>query len=284
MRWQGRRQSANIEDRRGMRPGKRTMVGGGCGMLILIIVIALLGGDPLQFISSLPQQPDQTAVQGQAPGNDEVRQFISTVLADTEDVWTTLFRQAGSEYRPPRLVLFSGSTPMPGGVATTASGPFYLPLNQTVYLDFAFFEQMRQRFGMQGDFAVAYVIAHEVGHHVQHLLGITDQVHRQKGRISEKQYNELSVRLELQADYLAGVWAHHAQKRWNILEEGDIEEAINAASTVGDDNIQAKTSGRIVPDAFTHGTSKQRIRWFVMGLRSGDPNAGDTFSVAYSQL
>lgn len=270
-----------------MSPRGRTLVGGGFGMIILLVVFALLGGDPIALLQQLPL--DQTTQPGyeqsaDAPDNDEVRRFVATVLADTEDVWGNLFSQSGYQYVPPKLILFSGATEMPGGMATTATGPFYLPVNKTVYLDFAFFEQMRRRFGMQGDFAAAYVIAHEVGHHVQHLLGLTDHVHSRRGRVSEVEYNELSVRLELQADFLAGVWTHHAHKQWNILEEGDIEEAIRAAEIVGDDNLQRSTSGHVVPDSFTHGTSQQRKRWFMKGLKSGDISVGNTFTILYSQL
>ncbi len=256
-------------------------------MIILLVVFALLGGDPIALLQQLPveeiTQPGQHQT-AEPPGNDEIRQFVATVLADTEEVWSEIFAQAGSEYIPPKLVLFSGATEVPGGVATTASGPFYLPANQTVYLDFDFFGQMRQRFGMHGDFAAAYVIAHEVGRHVQKLLGLTDHVHSQRGRVSEAEYNELSVRLELQADFLAGVWAHHAQRQWDILEEGDIEEAISAAEIVGDDNLQRATSGRVVPDSFTHGTSAQRKRWFMKGFNTGDISVGNTFTIPYSQL
>lgn len=251
-------------------------------MVILLLVFALLGGGPIALLQQLP--PDQQAPQSyeqasEPPGNNETRQFVATVLADTEEVWGDLFAHSGSQYKPPRLVLFTGATEMPGGVATTATGPFYLPANQTVYLDLGFFDERKQRFGFHGYFAAAYIIAHEVGLHVQHLLGLTEHVHSQRGRVSEAEYNELSVRLELQADFLAGVWAHHDQSRWNILEEGDIHETLDAAAIVGDDHLQKATTGRVVPDAFTHGTSAQRKHWFMKGFESGNMSAGNTFTI-----
>lgn len=262
------------------------MIGGGIGTIVIVLLFVLLGGDPREIMSLVDatstSQP--TGAESAAPGNDETRQFVSTVLGDTEDVWTQVFAERGWQYRTPRLVLFSGVTQMPGGAANAATGPFYLPTDQTVYLDFSFFDEMAQRFGAPGDFAAAYVIAHEVGHNVQHQLGITDQVHAKQGRISQDEYNRLSVRLELQADFLAGVWANHAQKQWNILEEGDIEEAIRAATAIGDDRLQRQSQGYVVPDAFTHGTSEQRVKWFTRGYKSGRIEDGDTFSIPYGQL
>jgi len=259
------------------------MVGGGLGLILVLALALFTGADPLRLIQDLGM--DQSAPvtqQGAPPANDNIRQFVSTVLADTEEVWTEAFAKSGRKYVPPRLVLYSGVTPMPGGMAQGGSGPFYLPTDQTIYLDFSFFEQMHRQFGMTGDFAAAYVIAHEVGHHVQHLLGLTDRV---QGRgMSEAERNQMSVRLELQADFLAGVWAHYAQQRWDILEEGDLEEAINAAETVGDDRLQKATRGYVVPDSFTHGTAEQRRRWFMKGLRSGDLSQGNAFEVPYDQL
>ncbi len=288
MRWRGRHQSSNIEDRRGqpMR-GRPVMMGGGIGMLVLIVVFTLLGGDPIQLLDQIGTQQSTTQYEQQSPGvpqDSEPREFVATILADTEVVWTDLFQASGKTYEAPRLVLYSGMTQIPGGVAQSATGPFYLPTDRTVYLDFSFFEEMHRRFNASGDFAAAYVIAHEVGHHVQHLLGLTTKVHQQRRRISETEYNKLSVRLELQADFLAGVWAHHADKRWQILEEGDIDEAIQAASAIGDDRLQKQSHGRVVPDAFTHGTSKQRVRWFMKGFKSGDLQQGDTFSMPYEAL
>jgi len=286
MRWEGRRQSENVEDRRGMSPAGRTLVGGGLGLILVLAFALFTGADPLRLIQDLGMDQQVSAPQQRQPGqpaaDDNIRKFVATVLADTEDVWTEAFAKSGRKYVPPRLVLYSGVTQVPGGMAQGASGPFYLPADQTVYLDFSFFDQMRRQFGMHGDFAAAYVIAHEVGHHVQHLLGLTDLVHGR--RMSEAQRNQMSVRLELQADFLAGVWAHHAQQRYDMLEEGDVEEAINAAETVGDDRLQKATRGYVVPDSFTHGTAEQRRRWFMKGFRSGRLSDGNAFEVPYSQL
>ncbi len=267
-----------------MSAGGRTVIGGGMGLLLILAFALFTGEDPLRLMNELGVEPQITQQQTAPPADDNVRQFVATVLADTEEVWGEAFARSGKTYAPPRLVLFSGATPMPGGVAQTATGPFYLPTDQTIYLDFAFFDQMRQQFGMEGDFAAAYVIAHEVGHHVQHLLGLTDKVHGAYGRVSDEEFNQMSVRLELQADFLAGVWAHHAQKRWDMLEEGDIDEAINAAETVGDDRLQAATRGVVVPDSFTHGTSEQRRRWFLRGFQTGSLAAGNTFGMPYERL
>jgi predicted metalloprotease len=204
--------------------------------------------------------------------------FVSVVLADTEDVWHTLFRQEGLRYREPKLVLFSDATQSACGFAQSASGPFYCPADEIVYMDLDFLQAMQRHLGAPGDFAIAYVIAHEVGHHVQKLLGIMDKTNRMRQQLSKREYNRLMVRLELQADFLAGIWAHHAQRMKNILEEGDIEEGINAASAVGDDRIQKRSRGYVVPDSFTHGTSKQRSHWFVKGFKTGDLKQGDTFA------
>ena len=297
MRWKGRRQSTNVEDRRGQggrmiaTGGRPVALGGGCGTLVLVLVLAyFFNADPVQLLETVNQiegglQQSNTQVErAPADPNDEVGAFVKTLKADTEEVWSEVFAEYGKSYKPARLVLFSGQTQYPGGVASSATGPFYLPYDETVYLDTSFFEEMRDQFRAGGDFAYAYVLAHEVGHHVQNLLGYTDKVHGQRGRIPTAQYNQLSVRLELQADFLAGVWAHHAEQKWKILEEGDIEEAMNAANAIGDDRLQKQAQGRVVPDAFTHGTSEQRMRWFMKGLRSGRLEAGDTFSVAYEKL
>lgn len=285
MKWSGRRQSTNVEDRRGMSPAGRTVIGG-TGLLIIIAIALFTGADPIRLMDDLGVDTGAGPARTQtAPAaDDNIRQFVATVLADTEDVWTEAFAKSGKRYTPPRLVLYSGSTPMPGGMAQGATGPFYLPTDQTIYLDFSFFEEMRRQFGMTGDFAAAYVIAHEVGHHVQHLLGLTDRVHGAMGRTSKTEYNQMSVRLELQADFLAGVWAHHAQQRWDILEEGDIDEAINAAETVGDDRLQSATRGHVVPDSFTHGTADQRRRWFLKGFKSGRLSEGNAFDLPYDRL
>ncbi len=211
------------------------------------------------------------------PAEEELAKFVRVVLAETEDVWKELLAAEGVQYREPTLVLFTGQVPSACGFASSATGPFYCSLDQKVYLDLSFFEQMKRRYGASGDFAQAYVVAHEVGHHVQNLMGITDQVQGQQGRISQEAYNQLSVRLELQADYLAGVWAHHAQRNWQVLEPGDIKEAINAATAIGDDRLQMQAQGYVVPESFTHGTSEQRVRWFYKGLQSGDITGGNTF-------
>ncbi|MBX3450078.1 MAG: neutral zinc metallopeptidase [Planctomycetaceae bacterium] len=286
MRWQGGRQSGNVEDRRGT-PGRPVMAGGGIGMLVLIIIVILLGGDPRALLQNLPQQPPQQAgpVDPEvAAADDELKQFVSVVLADTEDVWNQLFQEMGSQYPDPALVLFSGQTRSACGFASAAMGPFYCPADQKVYIDLAFYDEMKTRFGAPGDFAQAYVIAHEIGHHVQNQMGILDKVHSLQGRVSKAEYNEASVRLELQADYLAGVWAHHAQRLRNILEPGDIEEALNAASAIGDDRLQKQSQGYVVPDSFTHGTSAQRSRWFRKGLESGRVEDGNTFDIPYDEL
>lgn len=256
-------------------------MGGGLGVIILVIVVALLGGDPM----SLLQQLDTGATVSQSSGpveltaeQQQMSQFVSVVLADTEDVWNALFRQMGKQYEEPNLVLFSGSVQSACGYASAASGPFYCPADRKVYVDLVFYEELKRKFGAPGDFAQAYVIAHEVGHHVQNLLGTSRQVQSMRGKVSEEDYNKLSVRLELQADYFAGVWAHHAQRMKQILEEGDIEEAMQAANAIGDDTLQKRARGYVVPDSFTHGTSEQRQRWFLKGLQSGDISGGDTFN------
>ena len=267
------------------------MVGGGLGVLVLVIIVALLGGDPRKLLQNLPQNQPGAEAPGQDapidPANDpqrELKQFVAVVLADTEDVWTELFRELGSEYKKPKLVLFSGRVQSACGMASAAVGPFYCPADRNLYLDMTFFNEMKERFNSPGDFAQAYVIAHEVGHHVQKLMGISDQVDAKRRSLSEEEFNKVSVKLELQADYFAGVWAHHAQKKRNILEEGDIEEALNAATAIGDDRLQEQGQGYVVPDSFTHGTSEQRVRWFTRGLKSGDMRDGDTFKVAYEDL
>lgn len=276
MRWKGRRQSTNVEDRRGSTPKK--VVGGGVGAVVIALIIYLLGGNPGDFVNvSQVDQGYQTSYQGSAEEN-ELAQFVGVVLADTEDVWDTIFNQAGKHYRKPKLVIFSDQVQSACGFSSAATGPFYCPGDEKVYIDLMFFQDMQRRLGAHGDFALAYVIAHEVGHHVQNLLGITNQVMAMRGRVSQVEFNKYMVRLELQADFFAGVWAHHAQKMKNILEEGDIEEAVNAASSVGDDRLQKRSQGYVVPDAFTHGTSEQRMRWFYKGFQTGDVNQGDTFS------
>jgi predicted metalloprotease len=260
--------------------------GGGVLGLILILVVILLGGDPRPLLQEMQNSPpaQQAGPAEVNPAEDESAAFVSVVLADTEEVWGQLFRGMGKEYREPKLVLFRDQVRSACGFQSAATGPFYCPPDQHVYIDLSFFEEMKSRLGAPGDFAQAYVIAHEVGHHVQQQLGISDDVHYQQSRASEAEANELSVRLELQADFFAGVWAHHAERNWQILEEGDVQEALNAATAIGDDRLQLKSRGFVVPESFTHGTSEQRSRWFLRGLKSGDMTAGDTFGVPYGQL
>lgn len=284
MRWQDREQSSNVEDRRRVTPG-RVATGGGLGIVIVLGIMMLMGADPQTLLnvvlqSSPPSAPASFPDAGSIPPGeqDELARFVGVVLADTEKVWHEQFRRMGRTYREPQLVLFSGRVRSAYGLASAATGPFYCPADQKVYVDLDFYRELKERFKAPGDFAQAYVLAHEVGHHVQKLLGITDKVDAMRGRLSEVEFNQLSVRLELQADFLAGMWAHHAQQQWNILEPGDIEEALNAASAIGDDRIQRQTQGHVVPDSFTHGTSAQRIRWFRRGLETGDFAQGDTFS------
>ncbi|RXF67309.1 neutral zinc metallopeptidase [Arcticibacter tournemirensis] len=276
MRWIGRRSSGNLEDRRG--GGGRYALGGGVGIIVVIVAL-LLGKNPQELMNAIPgQEQEQTATSGTP--NDEQGKFVDAVLVDTEDVWNELFSQMGSQYKEPNLVLFTQSTSSGCGFAGAATGPFYCPADEKVYIDLSFYDDLKTRFNAPGDFAMAYVIAHEVGHHVQNLMGITDKVDRMRGNISESEYNKMSVRLELQADFFAGVWAHHDQKMKNILEEGDIEEALQAANAVGDDRLQKQSSGTVTPDAFTHGTSEQRMRWFKKGFETGDIKQGDTFAAS----
>jgi predicted metalloprotease len=275
MKWQGRQGSDNVEDRRGMSRGKMAL-GGGIGTIVIALIVLLLGGDPSQLLNTV--QNGSEAEQVQATTEEaEMTQFVSVVLKDTETVWGKIFNQWGSEYRQPTLVLFREQVESACGFASSASGPFYCPGDEKVYIDLSFCDQLRTKFGANGDFAVAYVIAHEIGHHVQNQLGILKKVDSQRSRLSEKRANQLTVRLELQADFLSGMWAHYAQEMLNTLETGDVEEALNAAAAVGDDNLQMKYQGRIVPDAFTHGTSAQRKEWFRKGLETGDIEQGDTF-------
>ena len=278
MLWQGRRQSSNVEDaRRG--GGKGIAVGGGIGTVIFVVAYLLLGGDPAALVDSSQQAEvgGPAQVDSSAP-RDELSQFVGVVLADTEDVWHQVFRQMGRQYQEPKLVLFADQTRSGCGFASAASGPFYCPADRRVYIDLSFYRTLQQRFGAPGDFAQAYVIAHEVGHHVQTLLGISDRVQSARGRVSEAEYNRLSVKLELQADFFAGIWAHHADRAKGVVEPGDIEEALRAASAIGDDKLQRQSQGYVVPDSFTHGSSEQRVRWFRKGYETGDFRQGDTFS------
>lgn len=287
MRWEGGEQSSNVEDRR-RAGGVGGMMGGrgiGMGALLVALLAGLIFGvNPLQLIGMLgaggpvqvQQQPAPTAQQPAA--NDRDLQFTKTILRDTEVVWDKLFRDAGGNYIQPKLVLFSGYTPTACGTGQSAMGPFYCPLDQKVYLDTQFFDTLRNELGGGGDFAEAYVIAHEVGHHVQQQMGILDKVHAMRGRLSQTQQNALQVRVELQADCFAGVWAHHAEAQRKILEQGDIEKAMNTAARIGDDALQKRAQGHIVPDSFTHGSSAQRVRWFTTGLQTGSVKACDTFN------
>jgi predicted metalloprotease len=313
MRWRGRRQSSNIEDRRGesrraglpfpfptgrgggmrLPTGRRSGGIGIMGVLIILGLMYFLGVDPsaiMQGGDTGIQLPDartgtsrgstRKASRPATSGDDDLKSFVSVVLADTEDVWNSLFRRNGRDYREPKLVLFSGATRSACGTGLAQMGPFYCPLDQKVYIDLGFYKELRNRFRAPGDFAQAYVIAHEVGHHVQKLLGIADKVQQLKGRVSQREANALQVRMELQADCLAGMWAKHANRTKDILEPGDIEEALKAASAIGDDRIQNQQQGYVVPDSFTHGSSKQRVHWFRRGFEAGDMQQCDTFNAS----
>jgi predicted metalloprotease len=282
MRWSGRRQSTNVEDRRGMPVAG--IAGGGILAVVAILYALFTGQDPTRLLEQLPTAGADDQARGAVdPAQEPVREFTAVVLADTEDVWGALFPQAfGQPYEQPRLVLFTGQVDSACGLASAAVGPFYCPRDHQAYLDLDFFGQMQDELGAPGDFAMAYVIAHEIGHHVQNLVGVMDQVDRASGGASA---NEMSVRLELQADYLAGVWAHHAQRMKGILESGDVEEALGAASAVGDDTLQARQQGYVVPDSFTHGRSEQRLKWFRRGWETGDVSGmKELFDVAYGRL
>jgi uncharacterized protein len=288
MKWEGQRQSDNVEDRRGSGGGGGGFrIGGGRGIGLGTVVIALVAGwifgiNPLTLLGvlgggAIEPASTQSAPAQRPPADDAVASFVSTVLASTEDTWSQVMQQGGAPYRAPRLVLFRGATPTACGTGQSAMGPFYCPGDQKVYIDLGFFDTLRARMGAPGDFAQAYVIAHEVGHHVQNLLGITGKVDGMRGRVGEAQMNALSVRVELQADCFAGVWAHHSQQAKGWLERGDIEEAMNAAAQIGDDNLQRKSQGTVVPESFTHGTSAQRQSWFRRGLESGSVAQCNTF-------
>ena len=281
MRWRTGRRSSNVEDRRGVRLGGRRAAGGGLGLIVIIIIAVLLGADPIKLLSDISSTGvDQSSYYEQQPisGEDqELADFVSVVLADTEDTWTEIFAQYNGSYREPTLVLFSGAVESACGYAQSAVGPFYCPGDQKVYIDLSFYRDLKNRYNAPGDFAQAYVIAHEVGHHVQNLLGISEQVYKAQQRSSQTEANKLSVMQELQADCFAGVWAHNAHESRQILEEGDIEEGLNAASSIGDDRLQRQAQGHVTPDSFTHGSSAQRVRWFKKGLDSGDIEACNTF-------
>jgi len=281
MRWQSGRRSSNVEDRRGLRV-PRKVTGGGIGIVLIALIAMYFGIDPAMILD-MGQQTNvglsPPSTQGvRVPGDDQLAEFVSVVLADTEDTWHDLFRGMGKTYREPSLVLFSGAVNSACGFAQAAMGPFYCPRDQKVYIDLSFYRDLKTRHQAPGDFAQAYVIAHEIGHHVQTLLGTSQKVHELRGRASEADANKLSIRQELQADCLAGVWAYHADRTRQILEEGDIEEALNAASAIGDDRLQRQARGYVTPDSFTHGSSAQRVRWFKRGIKSGDLSRCNTFS------
>lgn len=279
MKWEGRRQSKNFEDRRGMSPTGKVVAGGGAVGIIFLLIQLFLGGDSEQITKALESQlTQQSTVQGSTELTAEEKkmgEFVSVVLADTEDVWHKLFRAGGSTYREPKMVLFKDAVRSACGGANSSSGPFYCPADETVYMDLSFFNVLRQKFGAKGgDFAIAYVIAHEVGHHVQHQQGLLREVQKIRQQLPQAEGNKVHVAMELQADFYAGVWAHHIK---NYLEEGDLEEALNAAAVVGNDNMQKKIQGYVVPESFTHGTSEQRMYWFSRGFKTGDISSGDTY-------
>jgi predicted metalloprotease len=276
MRWEGRRQSEHVEDRRSV--GQQVVVGGGLLTLLFMIVLMFLGVDPMKALQVAPDAAGPAGVQEQAgkPLDDEIGKFIKTIAADNEDVWGKIFpRIFKRRFSPPKLVMFTGKVRSGCGLADAGAGPFYCPLDRTVYIDPVFYEELKRRFEAPGDFAQAYVIAHEVGHHVQNLLGISNQVQSMRPRLSEVDYNKLSVRMELQADFLAGVWAHHMARYAQNIDEADIREAVNAAAQIGDDKIQKRMQGYVVRESFTHGSSEQRVRWFLYGLKTGDPTLMD---------
>ena len=277
MLWQGRRGSSNVDDRRGVSGGQVAVGGGIIGMIALVLNF-LLGGDSSQLPQLPMGGPSKELTAEEKAADDQRAQFVKVVLADTEDIWNVIFQKMGKDYPEPTLVLFRDAVQSGCGNASSASGPFYCPADQKVYIDLSFYQDLQTRFQAPGDFAMAYVVAHEVGHHIQNYLGISERVQRLRGQVSEEEYNKNSVRLELQADFLAGVWAHHAQQMKNILEEGDIEEALNAANAIGDDRLQREAQGHVVPESFTHGTSAQRMYWFKKGFQTGDINQGDTFN------
>jgi predicted metalloprotease len=276
MRWRGERESDNVEDRRGMSGGGKVAVGGGLGAIIIVVIGLLTGKDFSSLLSTGPEtNTTQTSNGPRAPrADDSTAQFVRVVLASTEDVWGKIYSDNGQQYETPKLVMFDEAIQSACGNASSAMGPFYCPGDHKVYIDLSFCNELRERFNAPGNFAVAYVVAHEVGHHIQSLMGISEKMQAQRARMSEADYNKLSVKLELQADFLAGVWANHANKMRHILEPGDLESALTAANAIGDDKLQKEAQGYIVPDAFTHGTSQQRMYWFKKGFETGDLNQG----------
>ena len=280
MLWKGRRGSTNVDDRRGLSGGGMAAGGGVVALLIYLVYSFLGGGDgsaPPPNLPGIGTTTEQLSPEEQA-ADDERAEFVKVVLAETEDVWNKIYAEQGQDYQEPRLVLFRGGVQSACGSASSAMGPFYCPGDNQVYIDLSFYQDLQRRFNAPGDFAMAYVIAHEVGHHIQNLNGTSQKMHNLRQQVNEREYNRYSVMMELQADFLAGVWAHHTQKMKNILEPGDIEEALNAANAIGDDKLQQESQGRVVPDAFTHGTSAQRVYWFKKGYETGDIRQGDTFN------
>ena len=278
MDWRGRRESGNVEDRRGISGGQVAAGGGVIGVIFLLVNFFLGGGDVSDLQQALPQEQQQELTAEQKAIDDERASFVKVVLADTEDVWDKIFAENNRAYEKPILVLFRNATESGCGYASAATGPFYCPGDSKVYIDLSFAEELQKRFQAKGDFALAYVIAHEVGHHVQHLMGTAAKMQRLRQQVSETEYNKYSVRLELQADFYAGLWAHYNKKMKNVIHASDIEEALSAANAIGDDRLQRESQGRVMPDAFTHGTSAQRMYWFKKGFETGDISQGDTFS------
>ena len=277
MLWQGRRESGNVEDRRGMSTGGGLAVGGGLiGAIFLVIKFLLGGGDPNQLPQQIPQESRELTAEEKAK-DDERAHFVGVVLGDTEDVWAEIFQKMGKTYEKPTLVLFRDATESGCGYASSATGPFYCPSDEKLYIDLSFYQELQERFNSPGDFPMAYVVAHEVGHHIQNLLGISEKMSRLRQQLSEGEYNKYSVKMELQADFLAGVWAKYEENK-NLLNVGDIEEAMSAAQAIGDDRLQKQAQGYVVPESFTHGTSEQRVYWFKKGYQTGDIRQGDTFN------
>jgi predicted metalloprotease len=278
MQWQGRRQSSNVEDRRGLSGGGLAIGGGVIGVIFILAKFLLGGGDLNDLQQLVPPAQQQEMTQEQKAAEDQEAAFVKVVLADTEDVWSKIFSDMGRTYTDPTLVLFSGATTSGCGNASAQTGPFYCPADGNLYIDLSFAQQLKNQFGATGEFAMAYVVAHEVGHHVQDLLGVTEKMDRLRQQVSETQYNKYSVKLELQADFYAGVWAHYDQKMKNVIDPEDIQEALNAANAIGDDRLQQEYQGTVTPDSFTHGTSQQRMYWFKKGYETGDLNQGNTFA------
>jgi len=277
MRWLGNRESNNVEDRRGSGGGGLA-IGGGIGTIVIAVIYVLLGGNPSDVVNQIVAPQQNQSATARTPEEERLAKFTKVVLAYTENVWDSIYESRGETYTKPTLVLFSDQTQSDCGFASAATGPFYCPPDQKVYIDLSFFRDLSEKFKAPGEFAMAYVIAHEVGHHIQQLNGTSEKIQQLRSTLSETEYNKMSVKLELQADFLAGVWAYHANKLENILEPGDLESALNAANAIGDDRLQKQSKGYVVPDAFTHGTSKQRMYWFKKGFETGDLSLGNTFA------